>query len=258
MLRSPKPNTPIRQRLLPCVVRWAPLLLLGATSIAQADPGYYLVSVYEDEGAVRLDYRYWAIRRPKAPEVVWPEIGIGYGVTKRWYTELFMSYIGPSHNQSQPSTLNWQNDYLLTQGQYSWDLAIHSNLIHGQIDQNDSAIEIGPVLQTDVGRVQINTTMIFEQSLGSDTGRPPQLKYQWQAKYRWNAAWHTGLQGFGELGDWNQWSHVKRQSHRWGPVVAGSIPLSGKQRVEYQAAYLTGSVYGSAGDMISVRLQYVY
>ena len=44
-----------------------------------------------------------------------------------------MSYIGPSHNQSQPSTLNWQNDYLLTQGQTSWDVAIHSNLISGQM-----------------------------------------------------------------------------------------------------------------------------
>lgn len=256
MLRSPKLIISPVRRPRASIARWLLPLLCWAAPAAQADPGYYLVSVYEDEGAVHLDYRYWAIRRPNAPEVVWPEIGIGYGVTKRWYTELFMSYIGPSHNQSQPSTLNWQNDFLLTQGQYSWDVAIHSNLISGQMDQNDTALEIGPVFQTDVGRLQINTNLIFEQALGSDTGRPPQLKYQWQAKYRWNPAWHTGLQGFGELGDWNQWS--KRQSHRWGPVLSGSLSVGGKQRVEYQAAYLTGSVYGGGGDMISVRLQYVY
>ena len=256
MSPSPQSTAPALKRLASFIRPAALWLLCWAAAPAQADPGYYMVSVYEDEGATHLDYRYWAIRRPNAPELVWPEIGIGYGVTKRWYTELFMSYIGPSHGQSQPSTLNWQNDYLLTQGQYNWDVAIHSNLISGQTDQNDNALEIGPVLQTDVGRVQINTNLIFEQALGSDTGRPPQLKYQWQAKYRWNAAWHTGLQGFGELGDWNQWS--RRQSHRWGPVVAGSLPLGGKQRVQYQAAYLTGSVYGSSGDMLSVRLQYVY
>lgn len=258
MPRFPLHHTPALKRPASFPARMAVLLLCCMAHPAQADPGYYLVSVYEDEGATHLDYRYWAIRRPNAPELVWPEIGLGYGVTKRWYTELFMSYIGPSHNQPQPSTLNWQNDYLLTQGQTSWDVAIHSNLISGQMGQADNALEIGPVLQTDVGRVQINTNLIFEQALGSDTGRPPQLKYQWQAKYRWNTALHTGLQGFGELGDWNHWGNAKRQSPRWGPVFAGSLPVGGKQRVEYQAAYLTGSVYGGAGDMISVRLQYVY
>lgn len=41
------------------------------------------------------------------------------------------------------------------------------------------------------------------------------------------------------------------------PVLDGSAPGK-RQRIEYQAAYLTGSVYGSGGDMVSVRLQYVY
>jgi hypothetical protein len=233
-------------------------VLLAAAAPARADPGYYLVSVYEDEGATHVDYRYWSVARPGAADVVWPEIGIGYGVTKRWYTELYMSYIGPSHNQSKPSTLNWQNDYLLTQGQFSWDVALHSNLISSQTGQGGNALELGPVLQTDVGRIQINSNLLFEHSLGSDTGRPPQLKYQWQAKYRWNTALHTGLQGFGELGDWNRWASPNQQSHRWGPVLTGAWPIGTKQRVEYQAAYLIGSVYGASGDMLSVRLQYVY
>jgi hypothetical protein len=230
-----------------------------AAGCARADPGYYLVTVYEEAGAAHVDYRYWTVRRPGSEEVVWPEIGFGYGVNKRWYTELYMSYIGPSHSQARPSTLNWQNDFLLTQGQYAWDLALHTNLIASQAGTDNDALEFGPVLQTDVSRVQLNANLIFEQQLASGSGRPAQLKYQWQAKYRWNSAWHTGLQGFGELGNWNQWSAPGRQSHRWGPVVAGSWPLGQRQRLEYQAAFLTGSVYGgSQADMVSVRLQYVY
>lgn len=223
---------------------------------ACADPGYYLVSVYEDAGATHVDYRYWAIRRPGSAEVVWPEIGLGYGVNKRWYTELYMSYIGLSHSRAQPSTLNWQNDFLLTQGQYPWDVALHTNLVAGQNGSDDNALEIGPVFQTDVGRVQLNANLSLEQQLASGNGPPAQMKYQWQAKYRWSTALHTGLQGFGELGNWNQWS--SNQSHRWGPVIAGALPMGQTQRIEYQAAYLLGSVYGSQGNMVSVRLQYVY
>ncbi len=238
------------------------LLVAGATllwpAFAWADPGYYLVAVYEDTGKVHVDYRYWTVQRKGGSEVVWPEIGMGYNVNARWYTELLMSYIGPSFSSSVPSTLNWQNDFLLTQGQWEVDIALHTLLVRDQESASGNALEYGPVLQTDVGRVQLNGNLIFEKSLAPGNTAAPQLKYQWQAKYRWSQRLHTGLQGFGELGPWNQWLGADRQSHRWGPVVGGALPLSEKQRLEYQAAYLTGSVYGRAADMLSVRVQLVF
>ncbi len=236
----------------------AALVLALWCTLGYADPGYYLVAVYEDAGKTHVDYRYWTVQRKGAPEVVWPEIGIGYNVNSRWYTELFMSYIGPSLSKSVPRTLNWQNDFLLTQGQWDVDVALHTNLIKEQLSQNGNALEFGPVLQTDVGRVQLNGNLIFEKSLAPSNSGAPQLKYQWQAKYRWNQALHMGLQGFGELGTWNRWLDTDRQSHRWGPVIGGSLGLGEAQRVEYQAAYLSGSVYGSTANMLSLRLQLVF
>ena len=226
--------------------------------MARADPGYYLVEVYEDQGAAHIDFRYWTVKAKGGSEVVWPEIGFGYGISKRWYTELFMSYEGAAFSSSTPSTLNWQNDFLLTQGQYDFDLAWHTNLVKGQASSDDDALELGPVLQTEVGRVQLNANLIFEKSLAPGNTDRPQLKYQWQAKYRWMNGVHAGLQGFGELGPWNQWLASERQSHRWGPVISSTWELQGRQRIEAQAAYLIGKVYGGAADMLSVRLQYVY
>lgn len=226
---------------------------------AQADPGYYLVSVYEDEGRTHIDYRYWTIKLNGQPEMVWPEVGIGYGVTKRWYTELFTSYIGTSFSKSQSSSVNWQNDYLLTQGQYDVDVALHSNLVIGQQGHDDDALEIGPVFQTDVGRTQLNGNLIFEKSFAPGNSAPPKLKYQWQAKYRFNPLLHVGVQGFGELGTWNRFADANRQSHRWGPVVAGSWALGGTRAVDYQLAFLKGTVYGGQStEMLSLRLQYLY
>lgn len=245
-------------------MRYAKISMLAAALVlwalpAHADPGYYLVSVYEDEGRTHIDYRYWTIKLDGQAEIVWPEIGIGYGVTKRWYTELFTSYIGPSFSGSQPSTLNWQNDYLLTQGQYDFDVALHSNLVIGQQGQQDDALEIGPVFQTDVGRTQLNTNLIFEKSLTPGNNAPPKLKYQWQAKYRFAQLLHVGLQGFGELGTWNRFAESGKQSHRWGPVVAGSWDLGNRKAIDYQLAFLKGSVYGGQpGEMLSLRLQYLY
>ena len=68
--------------------------LLLASATAMADPGYYLVTVYENEGQANIDFRYWTVKFAGSAATIWPEIGVGYGVTKRWYTEVYASYIG--------------------------------------------------------------------------------------------------------------------------------------------------------------------
>lgn len=224
----------------------------------RADPGYYLVSVYENEGQASVDFRYWTVKTPGGGETVWPEIGIGYGVTKRWYTEVYASMIGPHYGNVRLSTLNWQNDYLLTQGQYPFDLALHTNLILNPGSNAGQSLEFGPALQTEVGRIQINTNLIFERFFNTPAPAPTQLKYQWQFKYRFRPELQMGLQGFGELGTWNDWATADRQSHRAGPMVAGTLFQKGSSAVKYDAAVLLGSTYGRQGVMFSSRLQYLF
>ena len=92
--------------------------LLLCCAAAQADP---------NEGARSVDFRHWSVKQNGAADVVWPEIGVGCGVSKRWATELLASYIGPSISSARLSSLNWQNDFLLTQGRYPVDVALHTN-----------------------------------------------------------------------------------------------------------------------------------
>lgn len=253
-------NSSSRARARGLVARAGLLLAWAATAPAwAADPGYYLVSVYENEGETSIDFRYWTTKIAGSPHTRWPEIGIGYGVTKRWYTEVFASYIGSRNQGTRLSTLNWQNDYLLTQGQYPFDLAIHTNLISYRDPGAGYALEIGPALQTDFGRTQVNANLFLDRSYhGFERGRA-QLKYQWQVKHRFTPALHVGLQGFGELGDWDHWAPHERQSHRVGPVIAGSVPVGKSQQAfKYQLAWLKGSVYSQHGSMLSLRVQYLF
>jgi hypothetical protein len=124
--------------------------------------------------------------------------------------------------------------------------------------QEGYTLEVGPAFQTDVGRVQLNGNVFLERTYRVADAAANQLKYQWQTKYRWKPILQIGLQGFGELGDWDHWAARSRQSHRAGPAVFGSYALDPWVTIKYQAAYLNGSIYGKHGNMLTARLQLVF
>jgi len=232
--------------------------LLCTCCAAAADPGYYVVTVYDNYEVRTIDFRYWTVKFPNRPEVIWPELGFGYGISTRWYTELYASFIGSSQMATKLSTWNWQNDVLLTQGEYPLDVAIHTNLIRYANTEEGYAVEFGPVLQTDVERTQLNANVFFERGYGGSDAGPMQLKYQWQVRYRWKPLLNLGAQGFGELGQWDHWAPHDQQSHRAGPAVFGTLALGDRESLLYQAAYLIGSIYGRKGDMFSMRVQLAF
>jgi len=234
------------------------LPLLAVSTSTRADPGYYLVTVYDNEGQANIDFRYWTVKNKGKGKVVWPEIGIGYGVTPRWFTGVLASYIGSGATATRPSNLQWQNDVLLTQGQYDIDVAMHTLPIRNADRADGNALEFGPALQTDLDRFRLNTNLIFEKSWGRAAAKPVQLKYQWQVNYRWRPAFQFGLQGFGEVGEWDQWLPSQQQSHRLGPVVSGTFAVGTPEAVHYQVAYLDGKIYGRRGHMVSMRLNYTF
>ena len=233
-------------------------LIAAAAAAARADPGYYVVTAYDNEGQRTIDLRYWTVKKPGKAAKLWPEVGVGYGVTSRWHTELLASFIGTADTATRLDDWQWQNDLLLTQGQYPFDLAIHANLIRAADSNEGYALEIGPVLQTDVGRTQLNANLFFERSYRTDEPSPTLLKYQWQIKHRWRPALQFGLQGFGELGQWDDWAARERQSHRAGPAIFGTLPLGTLRSVIYQAAILKGQINGRNGTMFSTRVQLAF
>lgn len=238
-------------------------LLIGsaltlAAAAAQADPGYYVLAPYDNKGIRTIDFRYWTVKPKGRGEVIWPEIGVGYSVNSRWTTEIFQSYIGSSQMATQPSTLNWQNTVLLTQGELPVDVGLHLQLIKNRIMVDRRAIEFGPLLQADIGRTQLNLNLVFDRGF-SDTAAPvTNLKYQWQLRHRWTPALHFGAQGFGELGRWDDWAPSAQQSHRAGPAVFGTLRLGEREAFKAQAAYLVGKTYGQRGHMFTMRTHYEF
>jgi hypothetical protein len=243
---------PTRALPRPRALRQIALGLLCAGA-AHADPGYYVVTPYDNDGLRVVDFRYWTFQQHGRTQVVWPEVGFGYGVNSRWTTELFVSWEGSQTSAVRESTLNWQNDVLLTQGELPVDIAIHAQWIREADPPHQRTLEWGPVLQTDVGRTQLNLNFIFARDLGGPSDNPTRLKLQWQVRHRTWPGFHLGLQGFSELGTWNDTLPAERQSHRAGPAAFWTWRLQDRQAIKLQAAWLVGKTYGRNGDMATLR-----
>jgi hypothetical protein len=120
--------------------------------------------------------------------------------------------------------------------------------------------KLGPLFQTEFGKIQLNGNLLFERAFGKtdESGAPyvTVFSYQWQAKYRWMEAFEYGLQGFGETGKWNDWDKQADQIHSAGPAVFGKIAIGGRQAIRYNAAWLIGT--SSAAPNHTLRMQAEY
>lgn len=235
------------------------LLLTLHSATARADPGYYLLRPYEQPGLASVELRYWSVKADAGgPARLWPELGLSYGIDRQWTTRLFASWIGTADSAMRLSSLNWQNEWLLSSASSPYELALHTQYISHRGHDGGYGLEVGPVLQTEIGLTRLNLNLLLSRDYDEDAAASTQLKYQWQLSRPLGPGWRLGLQGFGELGNWRHWAPRKQQSHRLGPSLQHDWPLTGGQGLSLQAALLYGSTYTQNGLMLSAQLQWIY
>jgi hypothetical protein len=228
---------------------------------AYASPADYVYTPTVEYGEKEIDFKYGSARQKDGTYAQATSIGFGYGAKEHWFTEL---YLKQERSGNQNNTLaEWENKFQLTEtGKYPLDIGLITEIEAPLSGNAPWELKLGPLFQTDFGKLQLNGNLLFERAFGKadESGVPysTNFSYQWQAKYRWQPVLELGLQGIGEMGKWNDWNRQADQVHRIGPAVFGKIALGRRQAMRYNAAWLLGASNAAPNHTFRMQIEYEF
>lgn len=221
----------------------------------------YVYTPAVEYGEREIDIKYGAASPLAGNRAQVASIGFGYGAREYWFTEV---YLKQERNGSAVANMaEWENKFQLTEtGQYPVDVGLITELEAPLSSNAPWELKLGPLLQTEFGKLQLNGNLLFERAFGraDESGVPysTNIGYQWQAKYRWQPVLEFGVQGFGEMGKWNDWDKQANQNHRIGPAIFGKFALGYRQAIRYNAAWLLGANNAAPSHTFRMQVEYEF
>lgn len=241
---------------------YAPLLVAGALLsplLTHAGPADYVYTPAVTYGEKEIDFKAGTATKSGTPRESAASIGFGYGVKEWWFTEVYLKYKQELNENTKFDAIEWENKFQLTEtGKYPVDVGFLLEIERPTNHAEGWEVKWGPLFQTEFGKVQLNANLLFQRSYFAEEPSATVFLYQWQLKYRWLPQFEFGLQGFGEMGKWNDWAAKDEQSHRAGPAVFGKLPLGGRQAIKYNAAWLLGSSKATPDHTLRMQVEYEF
>jgi hypothetical protein len=237
------------------------LMGLLLSSLCKAGPADYVYTTHIERGELELDIKYGAASSNAGVRPQAASIGLGYGLNDHWFTE---GYLKQKHTAGGDSTyLEWENRFLLVGGEgapvdVGWVTELEAPLTGGAAWE----LRAGPLFQSIYGKLQLNGNVIFERAFGGtdedSVAQTTNIGYQWQARYKAGEQFDFGVQGFGEMGKWDQWDKMAEQNHRMGPAVFGKLPLGEDEAIKYNAAWLAGLTDAAPDTTFRIQIEYEF
>lgn len=242
--------------------KYATILAAGALLspvFAHAGPADYVYTPAVEYGEKEIDLKYGSARKGGDARESAGSIGFGYGAKEWWFTEVYLKYKREGDQNTKYDAIEWENKFQLTEtGKYPVDIGFLVEIERPKNRAEGWEVKWGPLFQTEFGKVQLNANFLFERSYRSEEPSSTQFEYQWQAKYRWLPQFEYGLQGFGELGKWNDWAAKDERVHKLGPAVFGKLPLGGRQAIKYNAAWLFAASEAAPSHTLRAQVEYEF
>lgn len=233
---------------------------LCATSAAVAGPSDYVVTPIVEEGEREIDFKAGTSKLNDGSRESAHSLGFGWGATNWWFTEIYAKWHKEPGAAGTFDAWEWENKFQLTEtGRYPLDVGLLLEIERPRDRSEGYEYRWGPLLQTDVTpSVQANLNLLFEKHIRASEPAAATLGYQWQVKYRWRPALEYGLQGFGDVGPWNDWSPRSAQSHKAGPALFGRVRVADHQVVRYNAGLLFGFTDGAPRNTLRLQAEYEF
>jgi hypothetical protein len=249
-------RTAIRAGALAALV----LLSLTATPHAMAGPSDYVVTPIVEEGEREIDFKAGSAKLRGGGRESKNSLGFGLGVNRWWFTEVYAIWHKPPGERHGFDAWEWENKFQLTEtGKYPVDIGLLFEIERPKDRSEGYEVRWGPLLQTDLTpELQANLNLLFEKHIRSSEGGKAELGYQWQLKYRWKPSLEFGLQGFGDVGPWNDWEPRSEQPHVAGPAIFGRVKVGDRQAIKYNAGLLFGLTHGSPRNTLRLQAEYEF
>lgn len=234
---------------------------IAASQLTWAGPADYVYTTNVDYGERELDIKLGAATPAGGTRAQAITIGLGYGMKEYWFTE---AYLKQERIGGKNFTLvEWENKFKFTEtGKYPVDVGLITELAAPLAGNGPWELRVGPLLQTEFGKLQLNSNLLFERAFGKadESGVPftTNIGYQLQAKYRLQRTFEFGVQALGEMGTWNHWSKQVDQNHRIGPAIFGKFALGNQQAIKYNAAWLIGTTRVAPKHTLRVQIEHEF
>ena len=232
--------------------------MVGAVAMVlptTAEAAKKVYAPYVEKGELELEYRGgYDIDEDSDKDGSWKQkVGIGYGVTNNWFTEVYGEFkkSGVSGSDADLTAIEWENRFLLTEpGQYWADFGLLTEIKYNTTGGADKA-ELKGLIAKDTGDFTHLANVILEREFGEDSSDETEAGLAWSSRYRYKPSFEPGFEihsGFGSLSDGSSFNEEK---HLLGPVAYGKIGS-----FKYDAGVLFGASDAAPDATVKVLLEY--
>ena len=224
--------------------------LLGIAQNAHATKKVYSPIVEGGELEIEMRGSYDFDHRSSKNGKQKQKYAVGYGVTDRWFTELYGEIEkGATESNFEFTALEWENRYQLTeQGQYWIDVGLYFEYEVSFEDDHADKIEGKLLLEKEMGNFTHIANIIFEKQVGGDSEKETEGGLAWGSRYRWQEYFEPGFEIHSEFGELNKSKSFNEQEHLGGPVFYGKIG-----HFKYDIGYL----FGISDDAVDGVLKWI-
>jgi len=224
---------------------------------AHAGPADYVYTPMVEKGEREIDFK--SGTADSDPRKTVATIGLGYGANDWWFTEAYVKYAKEGSDGIKYDAFEWENKFQLTEtGKYPVDVGFITEIEVARDSDEGIELKVGPLFQTDFDKLQLNGNLLFEKVFDAVVSSPTVAGYQYQVKYRWQPELEYGLQGFGEMGEWDHWDASEDQLHKVGPAIFGKFALGNRQAIKYNAAWLFGLTDATPDNTFRLQVEFEF
>lgn len=226
---------------------------------AHAGPNDYIRTPTVTYGEREIDFKSGVQKNRDGSTEAAHSIGFGFTPTNGWFTEIYAKYARPTGESNSLDAWEWENRFQLTEsGKYPVDVGFLLEIERPKDRTEGYEITYGPMLQTEWGKWQGNLNAFIQKHVRANSAFDTELLYQLQLKYRSSEQLEWGVQGFGNVGRWNQWNASGQQEFKMGPALFGKIRTGTKEAIKWNAGLLAGTTNATPKTTLRFQAEYEF